>query len=95
MKQAKRFLIEHSTKIRIIAARIFEINVKTLIAFINRDFNEIKEEQNKKLNRHEERAIENFIRSLLTHEISSTYQIVFNAIIDLKRARDATDSTKR
>jgi hypothetical protein len=95
MNQVKSFLIEHSIESKITASRIFNANVKTLTAFINRehDVRKNNENQNKILSDQKETTVSNFIRSLLAHEISSTHQIVFGAIISLKRARNFTDDS--
>jgi hypothetical protein len=98
LEQTKSFLIENPTETKTIAARVFNVNVKTLVAFINRvvykkkiEVQKKNEEQNKMLNDQEEKAIDNFVRSLLIHEISPTSHVVFNAIVCLKRGRDFTD----
>ena len=91
MENAKRFLIENPTESKTTAARIFGLNVKTLTASICRGSGEKHRGQNQILKDHEIKAIDYFIRSLLAHEIPPTHQIIFNAIVGLKRAHDPTN----
>jgi uncharacterized protein YcbK (DUF882 family) len=86
MKNAKKFLRENFTESKAVAAKIFNVNEKTLTESIRRDSSVKKEEHNKILQNHEINALDDFIRSLLRHEILSISQIVFSAIVDLKRA---------
>ncbi len=95
MKNAKKFLRENLTESRAFAAKIFNLNVKTLTAFIQRGSDEKNERQNKVLQDHEKNALDDFIRSLLKHRIPSTIEIVFSAIVRLKRAHHCEASSKR
>jgi hypothetical protein len=97
MKEAIRFLKEYSTETKITAARIFNVNVKTLTYLVDRDPNAKHEKHNKVMNDQKEKALKNFIRSLLLHEILSTHEVVFATIKSLKKTRDPTsiDSIKR
>jgi Na+/H+ antiporter NhaB len=95
MKNAKKFLRENFTKSISVAARIFSVNRRTLSAFIQRDSDAKNEEQNKMLQNHEKNALDDFIRSLLKHEILFTSEIVFSAIVRLKRAHHLETSSKR
>jgi uncharacterized protein YcbK (DUF882 family) len=95
MKNAKKFLKENLTESKAIAARIFNVNVNSLIIFIRRDSDQKNEDQNKILQNHEINALDDFIRSLLRHEILSISQIVFSAIVDLKRIHRLKTSSKR
>jgi hypothetical protein len=96
MEEARRFLIENPTETKLTAARIFNVNVKTLTASIGRGgYDGQHEGHNKVLNSQKEKALENFIRSLLMHEILSTHNAVFNAICSLKRARNSSSSIRR
>ncbi len=95
MKNAKKFLRKNLTESKAIAARIFNVNVNSLITFIKRDSDQKNEDQNKILQNHEINALDDFIRSLLRHEILSISQIVFSAIVDLKRAHRLKTSSKR
>ncbi len=61
LKNAKKFLRKNFTKSRTVAAKIFKINVKTLIAFIQRDLSEQHEDQNKVLQDHEKNVLDDFI----------------------------------
>jgi uncharacterized protein YcbK (DUF882 family) len=85
MNKAKKFLKENLTESKAVAAKIFNVNEKTLTEFIQRDSNKKKEKHNKILQNHEINALDDFIRSLLRHEILSISQIVFSAIVNLKR----------
>jgi hypothetical protein len=51
MQNAKKFLRENLTKSQVVAAKIFNVNSKSLSAFIKRDLDEKKEEHNKMLHR--------------------------------------------
>jgi hypothetical protein len=95
MKHAKRFLKENLTKSKAIAARIFNVNARSLISFIRRDSNQKNESHNKILQNHEINVLDDYIRSLLKHEILSTCVIVFSAIVSLKRAHRRSTSSKR
>ncbi len=95
MKNAKRFLRKNLTESKAIAARIFNLKASSLINFIKRDSDQKNEDQNKILQNHEINAFDDFIRSLLKHEILSTSEIVFSAIVRLKRAYRRSASSKR
>jgi uncharacterized protein YcbK (DUF882 family) len=95
IKNAKKFLKDNLTESKTVAARIFNVNEKTLIEFIRRDSEIKKEEHNKILQNHEINALDDFIRSLLKHEILSISQIVFSAIVDLKRAHRLKTLSKK
>jgi hypothetical protein len=64
LADAKKFLKENSTESKIVAIRIFNVSVKRLIKSISRNSEDIREEQNKILEPHQERAIHDFIRSV-------------------------------
>ncbi len=95
MKNAKKFLRENLTESQVVAAKIFNVNRKSLNSFIKRGSDEKNEEQNKMLQNHEINAFDDFIRSLLKHEILSISQLVFSAIVNLKRAHNCQASSKR
>jgi hypothetical protein len=95
MKNAKKFLKKNFTESKAIAARIFNVNSRSLISFINRDSDQKNENHNKILQNHEINALDDFIRSLLKHEILFTSIIVFSAIVSLKRAHHRSTSSKR
>jgi uncharacterized protein YcbK (DUF882 family) len=86
MNKAKKFLKENLTESKAVAAKIFNVNEKTLTEFIQCNSDEKKEKHNKILQNHEINALDDFIRSLLRHEILLISQIVFSAIVSLKRA---------
>jgi hypothetical protein len=69
-------------KSRAVAAKIFNVNIKTLFVFIHRVSNNKLDEQNKMLQDHEKNAFDNLIRSLLRHEILLISQLIFNAIVN-------------
>jgi uncharacterized protein YcbK (DUF882 family) len=95
MKNAKKFLKENFTKSKAIAAKIFNVKASSLINFIKRDSDQKNEDQNKILQNHEINALDDFIRSLLKHEILFTSEIVFSAIVRLKRVYRRSASSKR
>ncbi len=53
------------TENKVIAIKIFNVNVKTLIAFIKRDLDAKNEDKKKMLQDHEKNAFNNFISSKL------------------------------
>jgi hypothetical protein len=87
-------VIGNPTEKRVIAARIHDVNVKTLTAFINRNSNKKHEEHNKILEKHEEEVIEKFIRSLLICNILLTTEMMYGAVVSLKRAHNRSAPTK-
>jgi hypothetical protein len=95
MKNAKKFLKENLIESKTIAAKIFNVNVNLLIIFIKRDSDQKNENQNKILQNHEINAFNDFIRSLLKHEILFTNEIVFSVIMRLKRVYRRSTSSKR
>jgi uncharacterized protein YcbK (DUF882 family) len=95
MNQAKKFLRKNVTESQVVAVKIFNVNRKSLNSFIKRDSDEKNEKQNKMLQNHKINALDDFIRSLLKHEILSISQIVFSAIVDLKRAHRLKTFSKR
>ncbi len=95
MKNAKKFLKENLTKSIFIAVRIFNVNRRTLSAFIQRDSDAKNERQNKMLQNHEKNAFDDFIQSLLKHEILSINEIVFSVIMRLKRVYHFETSLKK
>ncbi len=95
MKNAKKFLRENLTKSKAIAARIFNVNASLLINFIQRDSDQKNESHNKIAQNHEINAFDDFIRSLQKHEIQLTCNIIFNAIVSLKRAHHRSTSSKK
>jgi hypothetical protein len=92
MVEAKKFLLENSSETRTTTIVIHNVNVKSLTAFIRRQFKRKRGGHNLILKEHEVKAIDGYIRSLLAHEISSTYGIVFNAIVSLKKTHNSLDS---
>jgi hypothetical protein len=65
MKNAKKFLRENLTESKAVAAKIFNVNARSMSAFIQRDSGAKNEEHNKVLQNHEINALDDFIRSLL------------------------------
>jgi hypothetical protein len=95
MKNAKKFLRENLTKSKAVAAKIFNVNARSLGAFIQRDSGAKNGGHNKVLQDHEINALDDFIRSLLRHGILPISQIVFSAIVGLKRAHRLKAPSKR
>jgi hypothetical protein len=81
MDQAKNFLRENLTESQAVAAKIFNVNRKSLNCSIKRGSGAKNEGQNKMSRDHEINALDDFIRSLLKHEILSISGIVFSAIV--------------
>ncbi len=93
--EIKQFLTDNSTKNKVMTIRIYEINFKTLISYIRRDFKQtikINENHNKILSKQKENAIHDYIKSLLNHELSFTFHVIFKAIESLKRVYNASFS---
>jgi hypothetical protein len=96
LAEAKQFLMENPTESKAVAAKIFKVNVKTLTASIRRGSGVGKHGgQNKILKKHEEESIDAFIRSLLTYRIQPTTDLVFDAIVCLKRAHGCPAPSNR
>ncbi len=94
--EIKNFLMKNSSESHAVTVRIFNVNVKILTSFIRRDeTKQSREEQNKMLKKHEEEAIDAYVKSLLIYSISSTRNIIYNAIASLKKAHDCDSSSKR
>jgi uncharacterized protein YcbK (DUF882 family) len=88
-------LKKNLTESQVVAAKIFNVNSKSLSAFIKRDSDEKNEKQNKMLQKHEINVLDDYMRSLLKHEILFINEIVFSVIIRLKRAHRRSASSKR
>ena len=97
LKNAKQFLIKNFTKNKIVTDRIFDVNVKTLTLFMSRSLINGRGNHNKTLKNHQMKIIHQFIKSLLIHEIQFIHEIVFSAILSLKRTQNPNhrDFTKR
>jgi uncharacterized protein YcbK (DUF882 family) len=95
MQNAKKFLRENLTESKAVAVKIFNVNARSLNVFIQRDSNAKNEEHNKMLQNHEINAFDDFIRSLLKHEILFTNEIIFNVIMRLKRVYRRSTSSKK
>jgi hypothetical protein len=95
MNEAKQFLLENPTENIAIAARFFKLKY-TLAKFIAREarkvdaVNKKREGQNRVLNDQQKQTIQSFIRSLITHEILLTYDLVYDVIINMLRAYDCS-----
>ena len=85
LKKVKEFLTNHPQESKTAAARIYNINVKTLTSSIRRPEGRKIGGQNQILREHEARSITGFIK-LLIHGILPTHQMVFKAIVSLKMA---------
>ena len=93
IQHAKQFLNENPTKHAITAARIYNLQPSTLYSALERAPTHARGGQNKILLEHQKEALHLFIRSLLAYRIQPTYQLVFNAICNLKRAQDPNFKT--
>ena len=93
LNDAKQFLIENPLESKICAARIFDIPRTTLQSSLaqNSASNEVEKRggHNKILEKHQIKAIYEFIRSLLTYGVQPTHELIFNAIKSLKRSQNA------
>ena len=76
LEKAKEFLTNHPKESKTTAARIYNINVKTLTSSIRRPEGRKNGGQNQILREHEARSITGFIKSLLMHGILPTHQMV-------------------
>lgn len=83
INEAKRFLIKNPIEKKFTAARIFNIKSNALNISISQHS---EKKHNKMLENHEIQTIYHFIRLLLMHNILLTNEIVFSAIVELKRA---------
>jgi hypothetical protein len=100
---AKQYLQENSIEIMKCAASIFKLTFSTLHSFIKHDkdveFEVLSssqyDEQNKVLQKHEIDALHEFIKSLLSYDISSTHELVFSAISTLKLIERDDASSRR
>ena len=95
---AKQFLADNPTESKAVASRIYGLNPKTLIGSIRRNPTGGKQGgHNAILKPHEIKAVYQFIRSLLLHDIPPSYEVVFGAILSLKRAHNPENKgpTKR
>lgn len=90
MEKAREFLIANPTKKKATVARIFNVNVNSLKSAINRDYLLPRGGHNWVLDDSDTKAIYKRIKSYLMHGILPMYEIVFNIIVALKRARDPT-----
>ncbi len=90
MNEIKNFLRENLIESIAVTAKIFKIKYIILTKLIARDKETIivakREEHNRILNEQQEQIIQRFIRSLITHEILLTHDIVYEAIISMRRA---------
>ena len=83
---AKKFLQKNPEETKACAARIFNLSMKTIKSSIKRQSENQRERHNQILNVHQTQIMHQFIRSLLTHEIQSTHDLMFDAIRSLKCA---------
>ena len=83
---AKKFLQKNPEKTKTYAARIFNLSMKTIKSSIKRQSENQREEHNQILNVHQTQIMHSFIKSLLTHEIQSIHDLMFDAIKSFKCA---------
>ncbi len=94
MTETQQFLMKNPTESKIVTARIFDFNVKSLIFFMNRNSDKKHEEHNKILIKHEENFVHCLIESLLTHDMLLIIIVVFNDIMTFKFAQNLLSSSK-
>ena len=92
---AKAFLRENPTEKIAAAAVMFELSHSTLYNSLARDKKPKSRArggkhggQNKILKEHQEKAVKQFIQSLLMYSIKPSYDVVYNAIVSLKHAQN-------
>jgi hypothetical protein len=97
IENAKQFLKENPIEIIACAVRIYDLIEITLYNSIKRQNNEKSkcEEHNKILSQDETNAFHNLIRSLLICSISSTHNLILEAISFLKSAQKSHASNRR
>jgi hypothetical protein len=95
MKNAKKFLRENLTKSKFVATKIFNVNAKTLSVFIRCNLDMKNEKHNKILQDYKKNIFDNFIRSLLQHEILFASEVVFNVIMRLKQSHRLKTSSNK
>jgi hypothetical protein len=94
LAEAKQFLMENPTESKTVAARIFDINNRTLIISMRRESNRQHEGHNKILNEHEEKSVHRLIESLLTHDMSFIINVVFGDIVTFKLTQNVSSSSE-
>jgi hypothetical protein len=89
MNEIKNFLRENLIESITVIAKIFKIKYIILIKSIARDKETIivakREKHNRVLNEQQEQIIQRFIRSLITHEILLTHDIMYEVIISMRK----------
>ncbi len=103
IENAKQFLKENFIEIIACVTRIHDLIEITLYSSIKRQKNEAektflferREEHNKILSQNETDALHDLIRFLLICCISSTHNLIFAAILYLKRAKKSDVSSRR
>ncbi len=95
IRKAKEFLQENPDEQTITVAWIYNIGKTTLRSSISRrPAVSDRGRQNKILQEHQQKALHQFIQSLLACQIQSTYQLIFNAICNLKHAQNLDSDFK-
>ncbi len=102
--EVSQFLMKNLIESKVVAIRIFEVNVKSLISFMSRETKKQREneryekkqheEHNKILTEHEKNAVHRLIESMLIHDMSFIIDVVFSDIVTLKLAQNATSSSE-
>jgi hypothetical protein len=100
--EVSQFLMKNLIESKVVAIRIFEVNVKSLISFMSRETKKQRENEryekkqherhNKILTEHEKNAVHRLIESMLIHDMSFIIDVVFSDIVTLKLAQNATSS---
>ncbi len=86
LTETQQFLMKNLTENKVVIIRIFDVNVKSLIFFMNRESYKELEEHNKILIKHEEKIMHRLIESMLNHDMSLIINLVFSDIVTLKCA---------
>ena len=90
LEKVKKFLMKNFDESKFVTVKIYEVNVKTLISFMRRMKNMREREKAILILKYSQnKIIHQFIRSLLTHEIQSTHEVVYSVILSLKRAQNS------
>jgi valyl-tRNA synthetase len=94
--EIKEFLRENLIESKTVMIRIFNINVKTLTAFIDREKKERDEKKHEKhkkiLKSHHENAIHDYIQSLLNYDFQFIDDLIYSFIASLKKLYNCSSS---
>jgi hypothetical protein len=82
--------MKNLTKSKVVIVRIFDVDVKSLIFFMNRESYKEREEHNKILIKHEKKVVHRLIKSMLNHDMSLIINLIFSDIVTLECAQNST-----